>query len=280
MDLGKVAPGGSGGEGNTKVSPPKRLYAAKRWGFTLNNYTEKDVGSIKSMVKMWCKFGQFGYEVGDSGTKHLQGYVELLVKDRPLNKKFGLPKTIHWFKCKGSKEENVVYTSKDGEVWTWPLPYTIDIKLTWWETKLLEVLQTVPDDRSIYWVWEETGCAGKTVFQKWYFLNGDKRTVTLSGKASDMKNGIVKYKETNGVLPEVVFVNIPKVSGTHVSIAGIEQIKDMWFYSGKYEGGMVCGPNPHVMIFANEPAPDGVLSSDRLKQVFIGTGTAFETAAI
>lgn len=39
----------------------------------------------------------------------------------------------------------------------------------------------------------------------------------------------------------------------------------MLFYSGKYEGGMVCGPSPHLCIFANE-RPDLIkLSSDRWK---------------
>ena len=55
-----------------------------------------------------------------------------------------------------------------------------------------------------------------------------------------------------------------------MSIAALESIKDMFFYSGKYEGGMVCGPNPHVMVFANEPPEYGILSKDRVKELYIG----------
>jgi hypothetical protein len=50
-----------------------------------------------------------------------------------------------------------------------------------------------------------------------------------------------------------------------VSFQGLEEIKDMLFYSGKYEGGMVCGPCPHMCIFANEPPELEKFSSDRWK---------------
>jgi len=37
----------------------------------------------------------------------------------------------------------------------------------------------------------------------------------------------------------------------------------MYFYSGKYEGGMICGNCPHVLIFANEPRDTSKLAHDR-----------------
>lgn len=73
----------------------------------------------------------------------------------------------------------------------------------------------------------------------------------------------------NYALPEVILINIPRVNKNHVSISGIEQIKDMFFFSPKYEGGMICGPSPHVMIFANEPMESGKLSCDRIKEIYI-----------
>jgi len=50
-----------------------------------------------------------------------------------------------------------------------------------------------------------------------------------------------------------------------MSYTGMEEIKDMFFYSGKYEGGMVCGRNPHVMVFANEPPDYDKMSANRWK---------------
>jgi len=59
-------------------------------------------------------------------------------------------------------------------------------------------------------------------------------------------------------------INIPKCQD-HISWGGIEQVKDMFFYSPKYEGGMVCGPSPHVMIFSNKEPSMEAMSQDRWK---------------
>lgn len=95
--------------------------------------------------------------------------------------------------------------------------------------------------------------------------------VTLSGKGTDMKNGIVQYKANTHVLPSVVLINIPRSKSGFLSYTGMEEIKDMYFYSGKYEGGMVCGPNPHVFVFANCEPDYEKMSEDRWKVHEIGS---------
>lgn len=37
----------------------------------------------------------------------------------------------------------------------------------------------------------------------------------------------------------------------------------MCFYSGKYEGGMVVGNNPHLLVFANIEPDTKKMSDDR-----------------
>ena len=72
------------------------------------------------------------------------------------------------------------------------------------------------------------------------------------------------HLEKHGKTPELICVNIPRsYDTTYLSYEGLENIKDMLFYSGKYEGGMVVGNSPHLLVFANE-APDlSRLSADR-----------------
>ena len=74
-------------------------------------------------------------------------------------------------------------------------PFTMNIELSFWMTKLLEVLAEEPNNRSIYWIWEPVGKAGKTYFHQWYKFNHRGDVLILSGKAADMKNGIMKYQE-------------------------------------------------------------------------------------
>ncbi len=257
--------------GNTKTPSSTKINPAKRWCFTLNNYNEDEYCSICSTIKALCSKGIIGREIGESGTPHLQGYIEFKSKARPKSK-FSVQK-IHWEKCKGSREENIAYCSKsDKDAWTHGLekPYTVEIpELYDWEKYVINILEDEPDDRSINWLWEEEGCAGKTTFCKYVFMHYE-RVVVLSGKASDMKNCILEYYNTNAYLPRVVLIDIPRSTNTDfLSYQGIEEIKNMFFYSGKYEGGMVCGRPPHMFVFANEAPNTMKCSQDRWKIKYI-----------
>lgn len=91
-----------------------RVSPSKRWCFTLNNYTDKNV--VDLMVHLDSLGADFviGYEVGASGTPHLQGCIQRAAKWRPLPLlKQSLGKA-HFEKCKGSWLDNVRYCSKDG----------------------------------------------------------------------------------------------------------------------------------------------------------------------
>ena len=252
--------------GNTKQISP-----SKHWCFTLNNYTTDDIDTFRNIDSSIVPKYIFQEETGENGTPHLQGYLMFKSKKRP--KSIFKNNKIHWEKCRSVK--HAINYCKKGDTRTGecysrciPLPYKIDIKLYDWQKELVKIVDKEPDDRSIYWIWEDKGCRGKTTFAKWLFLNYDG-VVVLSGKGTDMKNGIIKYEEKTGNLPKIVIINVPRSNTGFLSYTGIEEIKDMFFFSGKYEGGMVCGKNPHLLIFANE-APDYYkMSEDRWKEIQI-----------
>ena len=86
----------------------------------------------------------------------------------------------------------------------------------------------------------------------------------LSGKSSDMKNGIIEYMEKNGALPDIVLINKPRcVEQQYVSFEGLEEIKDivllLWEVQGRY--GVWTKPTP--CVFANEPPDWTKFSLDR-----------------
>lgn len=255
--------------GNTNPTPCKQISCAKRWCFTYNNYPNDWKENIVPILEKCGKYC-IGEEIGETGTPHLQGYIEFNVKCRP--KSVLHINNIHWEKCKGSRIQNLNYCKKNGIYYqNFYLEYKCKIDNFFeWQKTLLSIINKEPNDRDIHWIWEPTGCAGKTTFQKYLHSHYDD-VIVLSGKGHDMKNGVVKFIQNNDKHPKLVLINIPRSSHKFVSYSGIEEIKDMFFFSGKYESDNVNGPNPHVLVFSNsEPERDFetgeyLISNDRLK---------------
>ena len=256
------------GTGNTGNSAAAKRPEAKGWFMTFNNYTNEDAEHVATMATTFCTKFRMQEEVGEEGTPHLQGSFLFKTKMRLSQLKKWSPK-IHWEITKNS-EAAMEYCAKDatasGSKWSKGYPRPVKIltqdQLFSWQREIENRIQEEPDDRKIYWYWGATGI-GKTTFCK--YLSIKHGAIPLSGKAADMKNGIIEYVKKHGDTPERIIIPIPKTFNLeYISYEGIEQVKDMYFYSGKYEGGVVCGNCPHIVIFANEPPADTEkLATDR-----------------
>jgi len=257
-------------EGNNQTSSAGS-FKSRKWVFTLNNYTVEEEKQIHNYLLthksvIWI----YGFEIAPTtGTPHLQGYLEFKNQIRQSTLwKHGF-KRAKLSKANGTLIQNYNYCSKDcnfkyGRFNPEKINYKERIeKFFKWEEIVIEELKEKPNDRTINWIWEPEGCTGKTTFQKWIFTHM-KNVAVLSGKSSDMKNGIVEFIKQIGETPDIVLINIPRcVDDRFISFEGIESIKDMFFYSGKYEGLMVCGKRPHLYIFANTPPKTENMSRDR-----------------
>ncbi len=83
------------------------------WCFTLNNYSDEDITSLKNNDKI--QYLIFGKEIAPkTKTPHLQGYMELFKKVslKSLKKVLNIPK-IHLEKRKGTQLQAIVYCKKD-----------------------------------------------------------------------------------------------------------------------------------------------------------------------
>lgn len=257
---------GSGG-GNTISPPKKRMSASKYWCFTLNNPEEIDMAQLVQAFDKYKMKYVVGREVGESGTPHLQGYLESPTKIRPLET-FHTTR-IHWEKRRGSSMQNTTYCTKDGDYETNMIIPRETMKVTKSDLRMEQIdianLFLKPEEkfgRSIYWFWESRGNWGKTVLAT--YMVDQMGAIVVSGKAVDAGYAIQMYIEEHGQGPEIVIMDIPRTRGVqYISYESIENIKNGLFFSGKYKGCMVRFNRPHIIVFANEPPEMDRMSSDR-----------------
>jgi len=246
------------------------------WCLTFFYDGDEEYNKILEKLKFISNRGVVGKEICPTTNKpHLQVFIKTKKKQRVS----AMWKLFSKDRCRPSyagEIDNVAYCMKENNYITWDVNsnkinettqqiFIQNIETFYnWESEILNILGEEPDKRSINWFWGENGCEGKTTFQKFIFTHY-KNTVVLSGKGSDMKNGIIEYVKKNKNIPEIVLINIPRSSNSYVSYCGLEEVKDMFFYSPKYEGGMICGKPPHVICFANEEPKYEKMSQDRWK---------------
>lgn len=79
------------------------------WCWTLNNYTEDD----EAEIEFWdVEYTVYGREIGENGTRHLQGYTEFKCKKR-LSTLKNLHRRVHWEARKGTQEQAIQYCLKE-----------------------------------------------------------------------------------------------------------------------------------------------------------------------
>ena len=242
--------------GNTKPKPKKKkqISPAKRWCFTLNNYTEQEISSIVPLLKEQSSLGIIAKEVGDKGTPHLQGYIEFKKKIRPLS--LGITR-IHWEKCKGTRAQNKEYCEKDGNILAeWGFPREIEVlqedMLYEWQKRILKIVIKPPPfgDRVLRWYYGSYGL-GKSVFLKYLcFKHG---AVCLEGE----RRHILSVAARNRTC-EIFVINLPK-GQRKIDYQAVEMLKDGLFCDtfGTKAQGMVIMNTPHVIVMGNEPPYQG-----------------------
>lgn len=116
------------------------------WCFTLNNYTENDILYYRSLVgRQLATYCVFGYEVGASGTRHLQGYVELPRRLRLAGARDILP-NAHLENRRGNAQQARDYCCKDGN---FEEEGTISITRQGSRTDLEELKESLNNKRSL-----------------------------------------------------------------------------------------------------------------------------------
>lgn len=261
------APNSSGGDGSTD-SPPTQTNSqgkcAKTWILTVKGEHASN-SSIASWLKENCSSAVWQLEKGQSGYLHYQITMTLKVKQR-----------LTWLKnhfCRDAHCEIVNnhaaafdYTQKsDTRVsgpFYWPAQITTAKDPLYgkilhdWQRKVINIIETEPDDRTINWFWEPHGAAGKSALCKHLVLKYD--AVLLGGRSMDAFYSV----DT----PRIVVFDLTRSSNQTSNPAfyeTLESIKNGLLFSAKYESKAKIFDSPHLFIFSNNEPDRSMLSEDR-----------------
>lgn len=90
------------------------MTSIRNFCFTLNNWTGDEYKQTEEYLRLNASYAVIGKEVGDEGTQHLQGYVELISKTRFTTIKKNLPRA-HIEVRRGTALQASDYCKKDND---------------------------------------------------------------------------------------------------------------------------------------------------------------------
>lgn len=126
-----------------------------------------------------------------------------------------------------------------------------------WQQTLYTDLQRVPDQRSIVFCVDLVGNTGKSWFCHYYCQLNANAQVLLPGKKADMAY-CLKYDS------RVIFFDAPRSKqGEFIQYDFLEDLKNGYVMSPKYESNIICLQDVHVVVMMNEHPDMTKLSADR-----------------
>lgn len=300
--------------------PRLRSSLAKNWCFTLNNYTPADLDRL-SVLPEGVEYLVFGKEVGDSGTRHLQGTVCFQSRKR-LSQVISVIGQAH---CSTTRflSQSIEYCKKDGDFTQLGLPprenasgsrsgarsdledfkatvkdrgvtnmaelrelhsevcarfprfvkeYVEDNKptptvashaLRDWQADLNGKLILPPHPREIIFIVDLAGNKGKSWFARYYCDLHNNAQIMVPGKKADMT--YVMREECR-----VFFLDCPRSKqGDFIQYDFLEEVKNGYVFSSKYESRIKRLETPHVVVMMNERPCMEKLSADRYSIVVL-----------
>jgi len=133
-----------------------------------------------------------------------------------------------------------------------------------WQKDMKEIMESEPDDRTVYWVDDGPGGVGKSKLCKYMRMKGKCKRIPL-GNATQLKTNAVAAGAQRCYV-----VDLPRTIGSTEKmsdlISAIEEIKNGWVVSAMHgkEHELLMEP-PHVIVFSNMPPPFALMSADRWK---------------
>jgi len=136
-----------------------------------------------------------------------------------------------------------------------------------WQKTFLEMINEKPDYRTIFWICDKVGNSGKTALSKYLYLKERGKWLICKDLGTSRDSAtIIKNELENGWLSHGIIIDLPRSAEKQTRMYNyIEEVKDGFITSQKYQGGTCIFNSPHVVIMANWMPDTKCLSLDRWK---------------
>lgn len=132
-----------------------------------------------------------------------------------------------------------------------------------WQQELMEKLALPPDDRTIQFIVDTSGNNGKTWFAHYFAQKNKDCQVMCPGKRADMA-----YILRTDI--RVLILDAPRSKqGEFIQYDFLEDVKNGYVFSSKYESSIKRLNNVHLIVLMNEPPDLTKLSSDRFDITYL-----------
>jgi Geminivirus Rep catalytic domain len=134
-----------------------------------------------------------------------------------------------------------------------------------WHKILNEILSEDPDKRLIYWMYDETGQTGKSIYCDKYEIERLHECLVIgcTGSVRDIGDVIRNWMIADNV-PRTILIDLPRTAEDKSSIYNIlECVKNGRITCIKYSGTTLRFRRPHVVVFSNWLPDFSLLSLDR-----------------
>lgn len=133
-----------------------------------------------------------------------------------------------------------------------------------WQRRLLSLLETEPDDRSIVWILDLEGGAGKSRLCR--YLEDRRQAIVLTGLSNPRDIAqILRGRLERRDNPRVIIADLSRSYETRDIYNTLEMLKNGRMDSPKYEGASLRWKSGHVVVMANFHPEREKMTLDRWK---------------
>lgn len=139
-----------------------------------------------------------------------------------------------------------------------------DLKFYPWQSQLVKLCETY-EPRKIIFIFDETGCSGKSTIGKWLAFFKGACLCPAMNNYKDIVQAASSFKRTNDKCNTFIF-DIPRALGSdkhHSMFAAVESIKSGVICDTRYKFDQQIIEPPNVVVYSNFIPEPKLLSADR-----------------